>query len=96
MSLEDRCSRCRDVVMYCECPYTDPAWFGPRDAIHCAHCSARPGHCDCPVDEFTTTSSKYLSEDEGFTRSGPGGYEANTAYPHSFYGSWSGGEERDR
>lgn len=25
MSLEDRCTRCGDVVMYCDCPFTDPA-----------------------------------------------------------------------
>ena len=31
MSLEDRCSRCRDVVMYCDCPYTDPAVVEDKD-----------------------------------------------------------------
>ena len=25
MSLEDYCSRCGDVIMYCDCPNTDPA-----------------------------------------------------------------------
>jgi len=31
MSLEDRCSRCGDVVMYCDCPYTDPAVVEDKD-----------------------------------------------------------------
>ena len=31
MSLEDRCSRCRDVVLYCDCPYTDPAVVDDKD-----------------------------------------------------------------
>ena len=31
MALEDRCSRCGDVVFYCECPYTDPAVVDDKD-----------------------------------------------------------------
>ena len=31
MALEDRCSRCGDVVFYCECPYTDPAIVDDKD-----------------------------------------------------------------
>ena len=31
MALEDRCSRCGDVVMYCDCPYTDPAVVDDKD-----------------------------------------------------------------
>lgn len=31
MALDDRCSRCGDVVMYCDCPYTDPAVVNDRD-----------------------------------------------------------------
>ena len=31
MSLENTCSRCGDVVMYCDCPYTDPSVVDDRD-----------------------------------------------------------------
>ena len=31
MALEDRCSRCGDVVIYCDCPYTDPAVVNDKD-----------------------------------------------------------------
>lgn len=31
VGLESRCSRCGDVVMYCDCPYTDPAVVNDRD-----------------------------------------------------------------
>lgn len=30
-ALEDRCSRCGDVVFYCECPFTDPAVIDDKD-----------------------------------------------------------------
>ena len=95
MSLEDRCSRCGDVVMYCDCPYTDADWFGPKGQIFCVHCSAKAGDCDCSEDESGPEISPLSPEDEGFTRSGPSGYEANTAYPDSFYGgSWLEGDQR--
>ena len=31
MALDDKCSRCGDVVMYCDCPYTDPAVVDDKD-----------------------------------------------------------------
>ena len=31
MALEDKCSRCGDVVFYCDCPYTDPAIVDDKD-----------------------------------------------------------------
>ena len=30
-ALGDKCSRCGDVVFYCECPYTDPAVIDDKD-----------------------------------------------------------------
>jgi hypothetical protein len=30
-ALGDKCSRCGDVVFYCECPYTDPAVIEDKD-----------------------------------------------------------------
>ena len=30
-ALEDKCSRCGDVVFYCDCPYTDPAVIDDKD-----------------------------------------------------------------
>ena len=96
MPLGDKCSRCGDVLFYCECPYTDQDWLGPQNKIFCVHCSAKSRDCDCNPADYLPGISSPSGEDEGFTRSGPSGYEPNTSYPESFYGALGGWDDEHR
>ena len=95
MPLGDKCSRCADVVLCSESPYTDPAWLGTQNQIFSVHCLAKFRDCNCNPADHLPGMSSLSGEDEGFTRSGPYAYEPNTAFPESFYGALGGWDDEN-
>ena len=62
----------------------------------CEDCGFPLGKCECEPATGSLGPAPHL-DDEGFTRSGPSGYEPITPYSESHYGSFGDeGEIRDR